>query len=174
MRDNTLQTPNHDENRNRMKHRNLTRKREGIHGFCHTCPYDGKRDNICIECNGASDNFGGMVHLDAYDERDLADKKLKIDPIFSFREATRKYSLVGMSEQAEQTLLDALRQFSSLSDAQVIVLRRLLSGETLAEIANLQGVTKQNTSGIWKRIIRKAPVFAAIAHDRMLRRIRDT
>lgn len=157
-----------------MKHRNLQRKREGIHGFCHTCPYDGKGDPICIECKGASDNYGSMIHIDAYEDGKLADKKLHVDPVFNFREATRQYSLVGMSERAEQTLLDAIRQFATLSDAQAVVVRRLLCGETLIEIAHAQGVTKQNVSAIWKRIIKNAPAFAAIAHGRMLRRVCDT
>ncbi len=140
---------------------------------CHKCPYQPEIDrlrSICAACPGASDNFGGMVHLqaakDGSGELVLHDgANVRTAPDYCPNESTT--SRIDCPPAARDYLLRLLAEFSSLSDQQAVVACRMLRGETITQMAKSLGMTKEAVFSRWKSLCAKSPAWAALSNGSM-------
>ena len=62
-------------------------------------------------------------------------------------------------KEENRVFMDFLRSLFSLKDSQIILLKRVLNGYTLAEIASKNGVSRQAVSQSFKRICKRNKVI---------------
>lgn len=87
---------------------------------------------ICIDCPGPSLNpSGGNVHFDAYEDMEIAAKKIfsQIDPAYHPGERTDTRPAPGVSVEAWEVLARVLAEVAVLTDRQSVEFAHLLRGE---------------------------------------------
>ena len=133
--------------------------------LCHRCKHNLEIERlraVCQACRGPSDDFGRHLHMDASAKvLSFVNKNIALDYT---HEPSRQIELNGITPKARDELLSALYAFTSLSDCEAVVVRRLLCGERLVDIARTLGLTKQAIQSRWKRILRKGPIFLSLAN----------
>ena len=148
--------------------------------LCHNCPKhreiqkcfrDLKRlRKICGACKSIdpkkrkSDGLrGGQVHIDAYEDEQLAEKKLKADSVALFNSRQSFASrIAGMDGDTAELLKRVLAEFAVLTDEEAPIVVRKLRGETNMEIAHRMGLTKQTVWRRWNMLKKKHPLWNAI------------
>ena len=142
--------------------------------LCHNCPKhreiqkcfrDIKRlRKLCEACGGPSQkSYGKGVHIDAYEDEQLAEKKLKADSIAMFNSRqTFASRIAGMDGDTADLLKRVLAEFAVLTDEEAPIVVRKLRGETNMEIAHRMGLTKQTVWRRWNMLKKKNPLWNAI------------
>ena len=141
--------------------------------LCHNCPKNREirkcfRDlkrlrKICGACSGPSSNFGKNLHIDAYEDEKLAEKKIKADSVALFNSRKSFASqIAGMDGETADLLKRVLAEFAVLTDEEAPVVVRKLRGETNTEIAHKMGLTKQTVWRRWNMLKKKNPLWNAI------------
>jgi len=143
--------------------KNTTRKREGIHGFCHTCPYNIKGDPVCLSCKGASDNFGAMVHLDAYEDCDKMERSMSIIVAADYRPGrpSSVFELPNVSAEARDIMLFLLAEISTIEDADAPLMVNLIGGRSVEDIAKEARTDGEQVRQRWLALRDRYPVCAA-------------
>ena len=148
--------------------------------LCHNCPKNREiqkcfRDlkrlrKLCGACKSLdpkkrkNDGIqGGNVHLDAFEDEQLAEKKLKADSIALFNSRQSFASRIAVKDEETADLLKrVVAEFSSLTDEEAPVVVRKLRGETNMEISERMGLSRQTVWRRWNMLKRKNPLWNAI------------
>ena len=142
--------------------------------LCHNCPKNREiqkcfRDlkrlrKLCGACDGPSKKpFGKNTHIDAYEDDQLAEKKLKADSVALFNSRKSFASrIAGMDGETADLLKRVLAEFAVLTDEEAPIVVRKLRGETNMEIAHRMGLTKQTVWRRWNMLKKKNPLWNAI------------
>ena len=142
--------------------------------LCHNCPKNREiqkcfRDlkrlrKLCGACEGPSKKpFGKNTHIDAYEDEQLAEKKLKADSVALFNSRQSFASrIAGMDGETADLLKRVLAEFAVLTDEEAPIVVRKLRGETNMEIAHRMGLTKQTVWRRWNMLKRKNPLWCNI------------
>lgn len=150
--------------------KNSTRNREGIHGYCHTCPYDGKRDPICIICAYDPENptkhenegiNGGLVHLDAYEDCELEEKKIKTAADYMPCGSPCCASISGVPGNALDIMLFMLTEISMIDDDDAPLMVKLIGGKSQEDICRELRITCEYLRRRSAEVLGKYPVCAA-------------
>ena len=135
----------------------------GGHGFCHTCTYNGKRDPACLSCKGFSElgTKGKNIHFEAYDDEELAEKKLK--PAADYRPGapSRELQLVGVTDNARDCMLALLAEVSMLADEDAPLMVKLIGGMSQDCICTELRITSDELRRMWIAARDKYPICAA-------------
>lgn len=115
---------------------------------------------ICTKCKGASDNFGGQVHIDAAADPSLVLREADIDILRAMRSPTQ--SIVNLDDDTIEAILRILAEFSMVSDKEAPLIVRKLRGETNQQIADGMGWSQQLVWKHWNTLKRKNPLWGAL------------
>ena len=140
---------------------------------CHKCKHQREIDRlreICAACPGASDRFGGNVHLqaspDGSGELVLGKDGARIAPEWNPGSTTEE-SRVDVPPDAREYLFRLLREFSQLTDAQASIACRMLRGETVMQMARGMEMSRAAVFARWKSLCSCSPVWASLANGSM-------
>ena len=131
--------------------------------LCHQCKHQREIDKlraICSACPGASDNFGGCVHLDT--STAVSQWCVQHTAPDYCRAPSARSIIDGVTPEARDALLAALAAFSTMTDCEAVTICRLMRGERLIEISRALGISKQAVQNRWRKIVTKAPVFHSL------------
>ena len=120
---------------------------------------------ICIDCPGPSLNsFGGNVHFDAYEDMEIAAKKIlsQIDPAYHPGERTDTRPAPGVSVEAWEILSEALAAISTMTDPQMSLFVALLRGYGMAEAARFAKTDVREIAETYEELRRTRPDIIAI------------
>jgi len=138
---------------------------------CHNCPHDAEIARLretclaCRRCNGDRVKIGEWtrVSLDAGKDEACAEKILAhVPPDYAPREPAPR-SRVDVPDCVLPYLLRVMEPFSGLRDKDVLLLVAMMRGERLVDIARRDGLTLQAVHERWQRMLRKNPIWAAVA-----------
>lgn len=139
---------------------------------CHKCPHQQEIDRlrtICAACPGASELSRSHVSLNASPDG-TGDKLISREGVapewFSAKSASHE-SKVDLPPVARDYLFRVLREFSSLSDGQAVIVCRMLRGETITQMARSMKISKVAVFARWKSLCDRSPVWASLANGSM-------
>ena len=145
----------------------MTRKgcRNGFGRFCHTCKYDGKRDTACLSCKGFAEfsTLGHNIHFDAYEDMELAMKKLAPSIAAAYRPGAPSMGiqLVGVTDNARDCMLALLAEASMLADEDAPLMVKLIGGRSEQDICREFRLSTDILRLIWIALKNKYPICAA-------------
>jgi len=123
---------------------------------CHKCPHDGKGSDACITCGGAAEtNHKGRSHvsIDAGDGQTLGEVEASIAAVWRGWEGER-------FPEVSPDAVKVAAAFLSMDDAEFALVRSLMSGKSMSDVAREEGVTRASVSWRVKRLAGRHPVFA--------------
>ena len=121
---------------------------------CHKCEHDGKRSEACLTCRGAAEtNHKGRSHvsIDAGGAQTLGEVEAARAEIAARRFIRR--GKVG-TEAAE-----VVRVMLSLSVKDFALVKALLAGKSMADVAREDGKTRAAVSDRVRKLVGRHPVF---------------
>jgi len=116
---------------------------------------------ICTKCKGASDNFGGQVHIDAAADPMLVLRKIDEANFSNSRLPTSSRVNIDDPEVLE-TVLRVVAEFGNVTDKQAPILIRKLRGQTNIEIAVGMGISPALVWKLWRGIKLRNQTLAAL------------
>lgn len=117
---------------------------------------------ICGKCRGPCDDAHDGQTIISFDSAKDSAQILAPAPDYAPRASRRELRLVGLSDEARDAALEALRPFTELKPAEAIVVCCMMRGEWLINIAKTLGISKQLVWLVWKRICHRNPIWYAI------------
>lgn len=121
---------------------------------CHKCPYNGKGSARCLTCRGPADtNHHGRNHIsiDAGDGQTLGEVEASA--------AVDRHA----DEYRPEISPDAARVAAMMLDLdcdEFVLVKALIRGRTMADVAREAGQTRAAVSARLKRLVERHPVFA--------------
>ena len=137
----------------------------GGRGYCHTCTYNGKRNPACLSCKGFSEfgTKGNNLHFDAYEDMELAMKKLAPSIAAGYRPSAPSMGvqLVGVTDNARDCMLALLAEASMLADEDAPLMVKLIGGMSQDCICTELRITCDELRRMWIAARDKYPICAA-------------
>lgn len=119
--------------------------------------------NVCGACSGSSSTSGKNLHIDAYEDEELAEKKLRRDQVALYNSRQSFASRIAVRDEETADLLKrVVAEFSALTDEEAPIVVRKLRGETNLEITVATGLSKQTVWRRWNNLIKKNPLWAVL------------
>ncbi len=131
---------------------------------CHKCKYAAdiaRLRQICCKCQGACENFGRDVHIDAAPDPNLVLAHADKDRIRVNREATVT-RVQGVDDDTAELLARVIAEFSALSDLEAPIVARRLRGQENWQIAAEMKINKATVWVRWENLKKKNPIWAAL------------
>ena len=139
---------------------------------CHNCPHDAEIAKLretclkCTRCNGDHVKVASWSRVSLDAARDDGCRGLILGRTardYRPRDPT-PCNPVNIPDDVYQYLMAVLEPFAGLDNLGAALVCAMLRGETLTEIARREGVTLQAMHSRWKTLLRRNPIWAAIAN----------
>lgn len=144
----------------------MTVKHEGHPTLCHKCQHNGKANNACITCKGASDTPSGkgrtVYSLDSHDDAENIIAQIDEDYLHRLKRTAHPDSVTALPVETENALKRLIAEFAAMPPYAVPILHGLLNGKTFEQIAADLNLSKGCISWRYRQALNLSPWLAAV------------